>query len=152
MTRLIYGCGLRLQECLNLRIKDIDSDRGMIFVRAGKEWGWFWLFPSKSLSIEPKTNIIRRHHIHEASLQKVFKTAVTKAGITKQASIHTLRHSFATHLPENGYDIRAIQELLGHSNLQTTMIYNVIACTSIDNIISPLDHYQKEKTRPLLTW
>lgn len=190
---LIYGCGLRLQECLTLRIKDIDLEQNIVIIRggkgdkdirtvlpekvkddlikhisevkeifdndrrqnlrgvylpgalerkypnAGKEWSWFWLFPSKSLSIDPRTNTVRRHHIHPASIQKAFKTAVVETGITKPASIHTLRHSFATHLLENGYDIRTIQELLGHRNLQTTMIYTHVASKNILGVRSPLD-------------
>jgi integron integrase len=193
MAMVIYGGGLRLQECLQMRIKDIDIEQNILIVRsgkgdkdrrtvlpealkddlikhlseirsvydqdrregiagvwlpgalekkypnAGKEWGWFWLFPSKSLSIDPRSNIVRRHHVHPASLQKAFKVAVGKAGITKQASVHTLRHSFATHLLETGYDIRTIQELLGHQNLQTTMIYTHVATKNILGVRSPLD-------------
>jgi integron integrase len=193
MAMLIYGCGLRLQECLQLRIKDIDLEQNMVIVRsgkgdkdrrtvlpevvkddlirhlseirsiydkdrreeingvylpgalerkypnAGKEFGWFWVFPSKSLSIDPRSNVVRRHHVHPALLQKAFKEAVGKAGITKQASVHTLRHSFATHLLETGYDIRTIQELLGHQNLQTTMIYTHVAKKNVLGVRSPLD-------------
>lgn len=193
MAKFIYGCGLRLQECLSLRIKDIDIEQGIVIVRsgkgdrdrrtvlpeslkdallhqissvreiyeqdskdntdgvylpdalekkypnAGKEWGWFWLFPSKTLSLDPRSHIVRRHHQHPAALQRAFKEAVIKAGITKHASIHTLRHSFATHLLENGYDIRTIQELLGHRNLQTTMIYTHVATKNILGVRSPLD-------------
>jgi len=193
MAMVIYGGGLRLQECLQLRIKDIDLEQSILIVRsgkgdkdrrtvlpetlkddlikhlseirslyeedrkneiagvwlpgalekkypnAGKEWGWFWLFPSKSLSIDPRGNIVRRHHVHPALLQKAFKVAVGKAGITKQASVHTLRHSFATHLLEKGYDIRTIQELLGHQNLQTTMIYTHVASKNVLGVRSPLD-------------
>lgn len=193
MAKLIYGCGLRLNECLSLRIKDVDIEQGILIVRsgkgdkdrrtvlpeslkndliahisdvktlydqdrekyisavylpgaldrkypnAGKEWGWFWVFPSQSLSVDPRTHTVRRHHIHPASLQKAFKAAVTETGITKQASVHTLRHSFATHLLENGYDIRTIQELLGHRNLQTTMIYTHVASKNILGVKSPLD-------------
>jgi integron integrase len=193
MAMLIYGGGLRLQECLQLRVKDIDIEQNVLIVRsgkgdkdrrtvlpetlkdalirhfseirsvhdqdrregiagvwlpgalekkypnAGKEWGWFWLFPSKSLSIDPRSNIVRRHHVHPALLQKAFKVAVGKTGITKQASVHTLRHSFATHLLETGYDIRTIQELLGHQNLQTTMIYTHVATKNILGVRSPLD-------------
>jgi integron integrase len=193
MAMLIYGCGLRLQECLRLRIKDIDFDRNMVIVRsgkgdkdrrtvlpeslrddlvrhievlkpvyekdrkdniggvwlpdaldrkypnAGKEWAWFWLFPARTLSIDPYTSLVRRHHVHPASLQKAFHDALRKSGVTKQASVHTLRHSFATHLLENGYDIRTIQELLGHANLQTTMIYTHVASKNILGVQSPLD-------------
>jgi len=193
MAMLMYGSGLRLQECLGLRIKDVDLEQNIVVVRAGKgdkdrrtilpeslkddiiahiseikglydqdrendingvylpdalekkypnagkEWGWFWLFPSKSLSVDQRTHTVRRHHMHPASLQKAFKTAVTKTGITKQVSVHTLRHSFATHLLENGYDIRTIQELLGHRNLQTTMIYTHVATKNTLGVRSPLD-------------
>ncbi|MCA1957262.1 MAG: tyrosine-type recombinase/integrase [Nitrospira sp.] len=109
------------------------------YPRAGKQWAWFWLFPSQSLSVDPRTHTVRRHHMRPASLQKAFKAAVTKSGITKQASVHTLRHSFATHLLENGYDIRTIQKLLGHTNLQTTMIYTHVASKNILGVKSPLD-------------
>ena len=193
MAMLIYGCGLRLHECLQLRVKDIDIEQNMVIVRsgkgdkdrrtvlpevlkddlirhlseirsiydqdrkteingvwlpgalekkypnAGKEWGWFWVFPSRSLSIDPRTTLVRRHHVHPVLLQKAFKVAVGKAGITKQASVHTLRHSFATHLLETGYDIRTIQELLGHQNLQTTMIYTHVAKKNVLGVRSPLD-------------
>lgn len=193
MAKLIYGCGLRLNECLCLRIKDVDVERGMVLVRAGKgdkdrrtvlpealkqqiqeqiehakivydqdraqnipgvflpdalerkypnagrEWPWFWLFPARGLSVDPRTSIVRRHHVYPGTLQKAFKTAVDAADVNRQASVHTLRHSFATHLLENGYDIRTIQELLGHSNLQTTMIYTHVACKNILGVKSPLD-------------
>jgi hypothetical protein len=109
------------------------------YPNAGKEWGWFWLFPSRTLSLDPRTHLIRRHHIHPASLQKEFKNAVHGTGITKQASVHILRHSFATHLLEKGYDIRTIQELLGHKFLQTTMIYTHVAKKNILGVKSLLD-------------
>ena len=89
--------------------------------------------------MDPRTDILRRHHVYHDSLQRAFKNAVMKAGIKKPASIHTLRHSFATHLLENGYDIRTIQELLGHKNLQTTMIYTHVASKNILGVRSPLD-------------
>ena len=193
MAMLAYGCGLRVNECLSLRIKDVDLEQNIVIVRsgkgdedrrtvlperlkddlihhidnarslydrdrkenlngvalpgalerkypnAGKEWGWFWLFPSKSLSIDPRTRTVRRHHVHPASLQRAFKAAVQKADIAKHVSVHTLRHSFATHLLEKGYDIRTIQELLGHKQLQTTMIYTHVAKKNILGVRSPLD-------------
>lgn len=192
MARLIYGCGLRIKECMHLRIKDIDLERDIVTVwgkgdktrntvlpvsikndlishikeirplydhdrknnfngvylpnalekkypNAGKEWAWFWVFPAQSLSVDPITNIVRRHYTHPSSLQKAFKEAVFKTGVTKQASVHTLRHSFATHLLEKGHDIRTIQELLGHENLQTTMIYTHVAKKNSLGVRSPLD-------------
>ncbi|MDY6934722.1 MAG: integron integrase [Spirochaetota bacterium] len=193
MAGLIYGSGLRLNECLTLRVKDIDFERDYMMIRAakgdkdrqtllpdnlkntiqrqlensydlfekdrknnqegvwlphalerkypnaGREWGWFWVFPSKSLSIDPESLKVRRHHIHPSSLQRAFKNAVIKSGITKNASVHTLRHSFATHLIESGYDIRTVQELLGHSNLQTTMIYTHVAQKNKLGVRSPMD-------------
>jgi integron integrase len=192
MAKLIYGCGLRIKECMHLRIKDIDLERGIVTVwgkgdkdrrtilpesvkedlinqiktvrvihdndrekklngvylpnalerkypNAGKEWAWFWVFPAQSLSVDPITHIVRRHYMHPSSLQRTFKEAVFKAGVTKQASVHTLRHSFATHLIEKGYDIRTIQELLGHEDLQTTMIYTHVAKMNVLGVKSPLD-------------
>jgi len=193
MAKLIYGCGLRITECLGLRIKDVDLEQCILIVRSGKgdkdrrtvlpvslkdslkvhiesvrslydadrknsvagvflpgalerkypkagsEWGWFWLFPGKDLSVDPRSQVVRRHHVHPASLQKAFKNAVMASQVTRQASVHTLRHSFATHLLERGYDIRTIQELLGHSNVQTTMIYTHVAKKNILGVLSPLD-------------
>src|SRR3990172_6371841 len=192
MAVLIYSCGLRLKECLHLRIKDIDLDRDIVtawgkgdkdrrtmlpasvkddlisqmaearnlynldrekklngvylpnaierkYPNDGKEWGWFWIFPAQMLSVDPISHVLRRHHAHPSALQKAFKEAVFKSGVTKQASVHTLRHSFATHLVEMGYDIRTIQELLGHTSLQTTMIYTHVAKKNILGVKSPLD-------------
>jgi len=193
MAKLIYGGGLRISECLDLRIKDIDFDHSLLTVRsgkgdkdrqtilstqllpqlqehiqsairifeldrkedqpgvmlpnalvrkyplAGKEWGWFWLFPSHRLSIDPRTQIVRRHHMFPSSLQRAFKNSLRHSGITKNASVHTLRHSFATHLVENGYDIRTIQDLLGHTDVSTTMIYTHIAKKNKLGVKSPLD-------------
>lgn len=109
------------------------------YKNAGKEWRWFWVFPSKVLSVDPVTKIIRRHHVSTTTLQKQFKSAVDRAGITKRATVHTLRHSFATHLIEKGYDIRTVQELLGHSNLKTTMVYTHVAKKNKLGVKSPLD-------------
>jgi len=194
MVKLIYGCGLRIDECLCLRVKDVDFEQNILLIRsgkgdkdrvtmlpesikkdlqsqitenrplfeldksteglsgvwlpnalerkylnAGKEWGWFWLFPSQNISTDPRSNMIRRHHLHVSSLQRNFKNALRHTDITKNASVHSLRHSFATHLLEKGCDIRTIQELLGHSNLQTTMIYTHIAGKNITGVKSPLD-------------
>lgn len=193
MARLIYGCGLRLNECMTLRVKDVDFEQGCVIVRAGKgdkdrmtvlpgslvddlhrhllevrplhdqdrgndvpgvsmpdaldrkypnagkEWGWFWVFPARWLSVDPRTQLVRRHHLLPDTLQKQIKNAVRKAGIVKPASVHTLRHSFATHLLENGYDIRTIQELLGHADVKTTMIYTHVATKNRLGVKSPLD-------------
>ena len=193
MAKIVYGGGLRLTECIRLRIQDIDFERNVITVRSGKgnkdretllpetvvqklhthiskirqlydndrenrvegvnmpeglgnkyknasiEWKWFWLFPSKNLSVDPRTALVRRHHVQPITFQKQVKRAVDKAGIVKRASVHTFRHSFATHLLEAGYDIRTIQELLGHANVQTTMIYTHIAKRNKLGVKSPLD-------------
>jgi integron integrase len=194
MARLIYGSGIRLNECLRLRVKDIDFERNFLTVRAGKgdkdrqtllperlktdlrahldtvrelyeadlkdealsgaylpnalerkypnagkEWAWQWLFPSRELSVDPRSRKVRRHHIHINTLQRQVKKAVQKAGLPKQVSVHTLRHSFATHLLEKGYDIRTIQNLLGHASVQTTMIYTHVAQTNHLGVRSPLD-------------
>lgn len=193
MCRIIYGGGLRISECLQLRIKDLDMVGGIITVRQGKggkdrrtllpfslfvplkehinrirllydedraekrngvalpgalerkypnsgrEWDWFWVFPSPKLSVDPVGGLVRRHHIYPTTLQSAFKKAVRRAGISRQATVHTLRHSFATHLIEHGYDIRTIQELLGHSDISTTMIYTHVAEKNKLSVISPLD-------------
>ena len=109
------------------------------YPNAGKEWKWFWLFPSNNLSVDPRTGIVRRHHVKPNTLQNRVKAAMDKVEITKKASVHTFRHSFATHLLEAGYDIRTIQELLGHSNVQTTMIYTHIAKRNKLGVRGPLD-------------
>ncbi len=193
MARTIYGCGLRLAECVSLRVKDIDFERGAITVRAGKgdkdretvlptslkhdlkahlkqvrsiyeadrdrdatgvmipgalerkypnagkEWAWFWVFPSLKDSTDPQRGILRRHHVHRGNLQRALKSGAKQADIHKRITVHTLRHSFATHMLENGYDIRTIQELLGHTDLRTTMIYTHIVSKNRHGVVSPLD-------------
>ncbi|MDC7228388.1 MAG: tyrosine-type recombinase/integrase [Spirochaetales bacterium] len=101
---------------------------------------WFWLFPSPRLSVDPTDKTVRRYHIYPSTLQKSFKTAVRASGVAKDASVHTLRHSFATSLIEAGYDIRTIQELLGHSDLSTTMIYTHVAQKNKLGVASPFDN------------
>lgn len=177
VASLLYGSGLRLNECLRLRIKDLDFTRGQVAVwdsksnkdrlvmlpeplhvplreqftfarnlfeqdrqanvagvalpnalerkypAAGKSWKWFWVFPSVKLSTDPRSGIVRRHHLHDSILQGGLSKALAACAIAKHASCHTFRHSFATHLLEEGADIRTIQTLLGHKDLKTTMIY-----------------------------
>jgi integrase len=109
------------------------------YPNAGKEWGWFWVFPSYKLSIDPLTKIVRRHHFFAGVLQRHIKKAGISAKIPKRVTVHTLRHSFATHLLESGYDIRTIQELLGHNDLRTTMVYTHVATINRLGVKSPLD-------------
>ncbi|MBW8003550.1 MAG: integron integrase [Planctomycetes bacterium] len=109
------------------------------FPNAGKEWTWFWVFPSARISVDPRSGIARRHYMLTSSLQKSFKTAIGVSGIAKNKSIHTLAYSFAIHLVESGYDIRTIQELLGHSNVSTIMIYTHISRCNKLGVISPMD-------------
>lgn len=193
VAKLLYGCGLRLMECLRLRVKDIDFNMSQLFVRDGKgakdritvlpenaepelethlekvkaiheddlsrgygrvylpyalarkfpnadrEWGWQYVFPSKSLSKDPRSGEIRRHHIHDSSIQKAVRKAVKLTRIPKPISCHTFRHSFATHLLEDGYDIRTVQELLGHKDVNTTMIYTHVLKKGGKAVRSPID-------------
>lgn len=199
MARLLYGAGLRLSECQNLRIKDIDFGIGTIMVREGKgdkdrtvplprvllkslmdqmaiarnyhnidrqrgmpgvyipnaldtkypnigcEWGWFWVFPARDYSVDPETKIRRRHFQHESELQRSIRTAAQKAGILQRIGPHTFRHCFATHLLWSGYDIRTVQDLLGHKSIKTTMIYlHILHPGGWQGVESPLDNVPVE--------
>jgi integron integrase len=193
MAKMLYGGGLRLLECIRLRIQDVDFGQGLIFVRGGKggkdrttilseslgdelqrqveaakelhhkdleegfgevyipealtgkypdaarEIGWQWLFPAKVRSLDPRSGREMRYHVLESGLQKAVKRAVEQAGIDKKASCHTLRHSFATHMLENGVNIRVLQELLGHADVKTTEIYTHVMSRDIRRLQSPLD-------------
>ncbi|MCP4698877.1 MAG: integron integrase [Gammaproteobacteria bacterium] len=189
MAGLLYGSGLRLMECVRLRVADVDFPLFQITVRGGegqkgrvtllpkryesllgrhlehvktlhdndlklgfgeaeplpgfsnerREWKWQYVFPSARLSVDSETGRIRRRHVHENALQKAIKNAARKAGLTKQVSCHTLRHSFASHLLNAGYDIRTVQELLGHADVSTTMIYTHTLNRAESVVKSPMD-------------
>ena len=190
---LLYGSGLRLMECLRLRIKDIDFTYGQVIVRDGKGekdrvtmlpaklkqplmrhlqkvkvvhdedlragygevflpyalarkypnapklWGWQYVFPAAKRSNDPRSGKERRHHFSEDAIQKAVKSAIHKSRISKNGSCHTLRHSFATHLLEDGYDIRTVQELLGHKDVKTTMVYTHVLNRGGKGVTSPMD-------------
>jgi site-specific recombinase XerD len=160
MASLMYGAGLRLMECLRLRVQDIDFSSNEILVRDGndgwgrvpmpdaldrkypnapKEWRWQWVFPQENRWRNAKTGEEGRHHVDESLVQKAVRTAVARAGPMKRASCHTFRHSFATHLLEGGYDIRTVQELLGHKDVKTTMIYTHVLNRGPSGVRSPVD-------------
>lgn len=193
MAKIMYGCGLRISECMNLRIQDINFDTGMVIVHRGKgekdrsiplpksindelashirrvknlylldlknnfdgvfmpysydkkdknackDFAWYWLFPAKNLTIVKETRKDRRYFMHETNFQKALKKASREAALPKRISPHTLRHSFATHLLQAGYDIRTLQELLGHSDIRTTMIYTHTMQVDAKPLMSPLD-------------
>jgi integron integrase len=193
MGSLLYGTGMRLMECVRLRVKDVDFERAEILVREGKggkdrrtmlphslveplraqlaeaarvhardqaagfgrvwlppalarkypgaalEWGWQYVFPASARGVDPRGGVERRHHLDESGLQRAVKAARVRAGIVKPATCHTLRHSFATHLLEAGYDLRTIQELLGHKDVATTQIYTHVLNRGGHGVLSPLD-------------
>ena len=193
MANLLYGCGMRLMECVRLRVLDVDFGYQQILIReakgnkdrvtpipqtvverlkqqiestrlmhqedlqqglgsvflpealarkypnAQKEFCWQYVFPSTNISKDPRTGILRRHHIHENGLQKHIKKTAAQVGINKKVNCHSLRHSFATHLLESGYDIRTVQELLGHADVSTTMIYTHVLNKPGVTVTSPLD-------------
>lgn len=193
LAKLLYGSGLRLLECLRLRVKDLDFARRAMIVRdtkgdedrvtmlpdslieplkehlqrvkrlhqedlakgygavylpdaldrkfpnASREWIWQYVFPSDQLSTDPRSGVTRRHHLDESGLQKAVRQAAAAAGIDKRVTCHTFRHSFATHLLENHYDIRTVQELLGHKDVKTTMIYTHVLQRGGLAVRSPLD-------------
>ena len=152
VTMLPEDVKLALQEHLKyvkkLHEKDLSQGFGSVYLpnalakkykNAPKEWGWQYVFPSKTLSVDPRSGVKRRHHIHLDSLSKAIKRAARISGVTKTVSSHVFRHSFATHLLEDGYDIRTIQELLGHKNVNTTMIYTHVLNKGGRAVRSPLD-------------
>jgi integron integrase len=193
MAGIMYGAGLRLMECLRMRVQDVDFSANQITIRDGKgakdrltmlpqgikeplkehlkdvqrihqqdskegwgrvflpdalarkypnapaEWSWQWVFPQENRWMNPKTGEQGRHHVDESIVQKAIKAAVRRAGITKHATCHTFRHSFATHLLEDGYDIRTVQELLGHEDVKTTMIYTHVLNRGGKGVRSPMD-------------
>jgi integrase len=145
---IIPAVKAHLEEIESIYTKDRESNQSGVALpgalekkwpNAGKEWAWFWLFPSYKLSADPRSGIVRRHHLHASVLQRHLKKAALVAKLYKPITVHTLRHCFATHLVEQGTDIRTVQDLLGHKKLETTMIYTHVAKAHKLGIVSPLD-------------
>lgn len=120
------------------------------YPKAGETWAWHWVFPAPTFSVDPRSGVVRRHHLYEQRIQRALKAAAREAGIVKPVSVHTLRHSFATHLLQNGTDIRTVQELLGHSDVSTTMIYTHVLKVAAGGTTSPLDAWVRENQDVLL--
>jgi integron integrase len=192
-AQVLYGTGMRINEGLQLRVKDVDFSLSTIIVREGKggkdravmlpqrlvtglreqlararvlwgadqeaghggvampdaldrkypragaSWNWFWVFPQDTHSVDPRSGVVRRHHIYDQTFQRAFKRALSLTGIAKPATPHSLRHSFATTLLQAGYDIRTVQELLGHADVATTMIYTHVLKVGGRGVHSPMD-------------
>ena len=137
-----------LEQVRRIHRQDLNQELGRVYLpnalaqkypNAGREWGWQYVFPAASLSIDPRSGRKRRHHLDESVIQRSVKEAAGQAGLNKAASPHTLRHSFATHLLEDGYDIRTVQELLGHQDVRTTMIYTHVLNRGGRGVLSPAD-------------